>query len=916
MHNIFAEQPLHCRDGGIRFPDDMGVLGLNKITAVLGPTNTGKTHLAVERMCAHSSGMIGFPLRLLAREVYDRVVAIKGESAVALITGEERIVPPNARYFLCTAESMPLDRDVSFLALDEAQMGAHDERGHIFTDRLLRARGRDETMILGSDSLRLLIQKLLPEAEIISRPRFSTLSYAAPKKLSRLPKRSAIVAFSADQVYAIGEMLRRQRGGVAVVMGSLSPRTRNAQVSMYQSGEVDYLVATDAIGMGLNMDITHVAFAGLHKFDGKRHRRLTPAEMAQIAGRAGRHQRDGTFGAVQFGADDRGGLTPDEVAAIENHVFAPLERLIWRNADLSFHTVDELLRSLDVRPQRRELIKAEDAIDVAVLRRLAGEPLVAERARRSNRVRRLWDACQVPDYRKVSPDIHARLVLRIFKHLSEGNGTLPTDWIAAEIARLDQVNGDIETIAGRIAGIRTWSYISQRADWLEDPAHWAGRARALEDKLSDVLHERLIQRFVDRRTSVLLRQAGGRAAIDVEVDEHGSVEVEGHAIGTLSGFTFTIDPDARHEDRRRMMAAADRALSAEMSRRAKALAESAEAEIACEQGQEAPHVRLLWQGAPVAWLAPGRDPLHPRVRLDAGAATLGAAEKASVVERLEAWVAETTRRLLKPLLKLAALARGGEGATSNIGGAARGLAVQLVQGLGVVTRESAEEQLKALTREERRWLAKAGVKIGARHVYAPALLKPAATRWRMALWTAANHFEGPLPVLPENGPVSLLADPAAPEGFYAAAGYWVVGGGADSRAVRVDLVERLLDALRDLAKGGAPVVPSGELVSMVGLAHADFARLMRALGYRRTLLKATDAKPAGGQAVGEQPVEGQPAGEQSDGGKTEGGKEAPPVVAYKWKGHAANRRRMTQAGRKTTPSEASPFAALAAWRGI
>lgn len=304
------------------------------------------------------------------------------------------------------------------------------------------------------------------------------------------------------------------------------------------------------------------------------------------------------------------------------------------------------------------------------------------------------------------------------------------------------------------------------------------------------------------------------------------------------------------------------------------------------------------------------------MRLDAGAATLGAAEKASVVERLEAWVAETTRRLLKPLLKLAALARGGEGATSNIGGAARGLAVQLVQGLGVVTRESAEEQLKALTREERRWLAKAGVKIGARHVYAPALLKPAATRWRMALWTAANHFEGPLPVLPENGPVSLLADPAAPEGFYAAAGYWVVGGGADSRAVRVDLVERLLDALRDLAKGGAPVVPSGELVSMVGLAHADFARLMRALGYRRTLLKATDAKPAGGQAVGEQPVEGQPAGEQPDGGKTEGGKEAPPVVAYKWKGHAANRRRMTQAGRKTTPSEASPFAALAAWRGI
>lgn len=877
---MFAQWRLHSVVGGITFIGDMGVLGSSKITAVLGPTNTGKTHLAVERLCAHASGIIGFPLRLLAREVYDRVVSIKGAEQVALLTGEERIVPPHARYFLCTAESMPLDRDVSFLALDEAQLGADDERGHIFTDRLLRARGRDETMILGSDSLRPLVSRLLPDAEIISRPRFSTLSYAAPKKLSRLPKRSAIVAFSAEQVYAIGEMLRRQRGGVAVVMGSLSPRTRNAQVGMYQSGEVDYLVATDAIGMGLNMDISHVAFAGLHKFDGRRHRRLTTAEMAQIAGRAGRHQRDGTFGYVQFEAEDKRGLTPEEIVAIENHQFTPLQHLVWRSADLDFHSVADLIRSLDVRPTRPELIRTEDVVDVAVLRRLSREPLVIERARRTNRVRRLWDACQIPDYRKVSPEIHARLVLKIYQHLTEGKGTLPTDWIAAEVARLDQVNGDIETIAARIAGIRTWAYVSQRSDWLDDPAHWAERTRATEDKLSDVLHQRLIQRFVDRRTSVLLRQAGGRGVVDVEVSETGSVEVEGHSIGTLSGFTFTIDPVTNHEDRRRMMAAAERALSAEMTRRAKALAGSGEEEFSLELMSEPPYARLLWRGARVATLEAGRSPLHPRVRLETGASVLAHAERASVASRLEAWIAGKLEAHLRPLLRLAAVTDGQ--APAVVGGAARGLAVQLIQGLGVVPRDTAEAQIAALSRDERRWLAKAGVKLGARHVYVPAVLKPAATRWRMALW--AVNAEGALPSLPENGPVSLHADPSAPKGFYAAAGYWVVG----DKAVRVDLVERLLDVVRETGKSGAPIVPTGSLVSMVGLSQADFARLMVALGYRRTLVKP-----------------------EADG---DGSAEAAPTVAFKWKGGAAARRRAGRDNRKPAETQDSPFAVLAQWR--
>ncbi|MGE0179682.1 MAG: helicase-related protein, partial [Sphingomonas sp.] len=411
------------------------------VKAILGPTNTGKTFLAVERMAAHSSGMIGFPLRLLAREVYDRVVAMKGAHQVALITGEEKIVPPQARWFLCTAESMPLrgsrqpggaggnERDFAFVALDEGQLGADPERGHIFTDRMLHARGREETMILGSESLRPMIRALLPEAEITTRPRFSTLSYAGPAKLSRLPPRSAIVAFSAEQVYAVAEMLRRMRGGAAVVMGVLSPRTRNAQVAMYEAGEVDYLVATDAIGMGLNMDVTHVAFAGLSKFDGARRRRLTIAEMAQIAGRAGRHQRDGTFGSLTLAGEAMPEFRDEEIAAIEEHRFAPLDFLFWRESELDLGGVEPLIASLERRPARRELRLAPEAVDLAVLKLLAGDP-VAARARGTEMVRRLWTACGLPDFRKTGPEHHARLVARIFGHLSDGEGHVPKDWFA------------------------------------------------------------------------------------------------------------------------------------------------------------------------------------------------------------------------------------------------------------------------------------------------------------------------------------------------------------------------------------------------------------------------------------------------------------------------------------------------------
>ncbi len=543
----------------------MALRGDAPVRAILGPTNTGKTYLAIERMCGHSSGVIGFPLRLLAREVYDRVVAMKGESQVALLTGEERIVPPDARYFLCTAESMPVpgaggddggrvQRDFAFAAIDEGQLAIDPERGHVFTDRMLRARGREETLILGSDTLRPMIRDLLPDAEIVSRPRFSTLRYGGSVKLSRLPPRSAVVAFSAEQVYALAEALRRFRGGAAVVMGALSPATRNAQVAMFQRGEVDYLVATDAIGMGLNMDVAHVAFAGLEKFDGRRDRRLTIAEMAQIAGRAGRHQRDGTFGTLGLG-DHSAEFADSEIDAIEAHRFRPLDFLNWRNPDLDFTDVRALIASLE-RPSGDPLLRpAPESIDLAVLKLIAEDPAIGPK--RGSVARRLWAACGLPDFRKVGPMHHARMVRRLFSYTGDG-GHIPHEWFAAEVARLDNVAGDIEALADRLAGIRSWAYIAHRNDWLKDPAKWADRTREVEGRLSDALHERLTQRFVDRRTSVLVRDIGARGsdALPVTVAADGEVSVGPEPIGHLSGFEFRVDPGARLADKRLLLAAA------------------------------------------------------------------------------------------------------------------------------------------------------------------------------------------------------------------------------------------------------------------------------------------------------------------------------------------------------------------------
>jgi len=788
------------------------------LKAVLGPTNTGKTYLAVERMCGHSSGMIGFPLRLLAREVYDRVVALKGANRVALITGEEKILPRDARWFLCTAESMPMERDVAFVAIDEGQLGADPERGHVFTDRMLHARGREETMILGAESLKPMVRALLPKAEIATRPRFSTLSYVGPAKLSRLPPRSAIVAFSAEQVYAVAEMLRRMRGGAAVVMGALSPRTRNAQVAMYQAGEVDYLVATDAIGMGLNMDVDHVAFAGLAKFDGNRRRRLTAAEMAQIAGRAGRHQRDGTFGSLTLEGDALAEFRPDEIERIEEHRFEPLDFLYWRESELDFSSMEALIRSLERRPVRREVRAAPEAIDLAVLKVLAGDPEVTARATAPGLVERLWAVCGLPDFRKTGPEHHARLVARLFLHLAEGH--IPQGWYAEQVARLDNVQGDIDTLADRIAGVRTWAYIAHRSDWLADPAAMAARTMAVEEKLSDALHQRLTQRFVDRRTAVLMRDVGRKGAgeFPVQIDAEGEVSVGSYAIGRLNGFAFEVDPAARHADRKMLLATAERRLGGEYEKRAAALVADSDDHFALrtEPGQP---VAVLWRGHEVARLGPGKNLLSPRILLDRRIERVSEKGREAVILRLKDWLRAGAETTLGPLRAAGNAARDAAAAP-----AVRALLAMLVDEGGIIARAAVAAPLAKLERDQRRIVTRLGIRIGALDLYMPAVLKPEAMRWRAAFAAAAAGA-----AMPDLPPESSAVLPApADRALLTRLGFRAAG----PQMIRVDIAERIAAQAHEARAAGRSEAIDPALVTSLGLQPAALARLMREIGFR------------------------------------------------------------------------------------
>ncbi|TWA92231.1 helicase-related protein [Bradyrhizobium stylosanthis] len=810
------------------------------VTAVLGPTNTGKTHLAIERMLAHPSGMIGLPLRLLAREVYNKIAARVGSDAVALVTGEEKIKPKNPRYWVSTVEAMPRDLDVSFLAVDEIQIASDLERGHVFTDRILNRRGRDETLLLGAATMRPIIERLLPGVSMITRPRLSQLEFAGDRKITRQPRRTAIVAFSADEVYAIAELIRRQHGGAAVVLGSLSPRTRNAQVAMFQNGDVDYLVATDAVGMGLNLDVDHVAFASDRKFDGYQFRRLTPAEFAQVAGRAGRATRNGTFGTTGRCAP----FEPELVNALQNHTFDPVKMLQWRNTKLDFSSLGALQVSLNLAPGHEALTRAPVAEDMRVLDHAARDGEVRDIAHGKAAVERLWEACQVPDYRKLSPAAHAELVTTLYGFLMQ-KGCIPDSWFEAQITQADRIDGDIDTLSARIAQIRTWTFVANRPDWLRDPERWQGIAREVENKLSDALHERLTERFVDRRTSVLMRRLRENTSLNTEIGKTGEVIVEGHVIGRLDGFTFAPDAAEAGSDAKALQAAAQAVLAGEINARAEKLGNAPDDQfVLTSEGI------IRWTGDAVARLSAADDALHPRIRIISDERLTGAPRE-KVQARLELWLKTHIEKLLGPMFELSK--------AEDVTGIARGIAYQLVEALGVLERPKIANELKDLDQPSRATLRKYGVRFGAYHIYFPGLLKPAARALAALLWalkqdnvdlsslSGAQH-------LASSGRTSFPVDKALPRDAYRVLGYKQAG----ERAVRVDILERLADLIRPAlawrenspgekpagAFDGRSFVVTQAMTSLTGSAGEDFASVLRALGYRMEKRPPRPAKPA------------------------------------------------------------------------
>ncbi|HUS96555.1 MAG TPA: helicase-related protein, partial [Hyphomicrobiaceae bacterium] len=809
---------------------------IRHVTAVLGPTNTGKTHLAIERMLDHDSGMIGLPLRLLAREVYDKVSSRVGAGQVALVTGEEKIKPEGARYWICTVEAMPRDIAVDFLAIDEVQLAADPERGHVFTDRLLHMRGQLETLVLGAGTMREAITDLIPGSNFIARPRLSKLTYAGQKKITRLPARSAVVAFSASEVYAIAELIRRQRGGAAVVLGALSPRTRNAQVALYQSGDVDFLVATDAVGMGLNLDVDHVAFSAIRKFDGYTHRNLTPSELGQIAGRAGRHMNDGTFGVT----GDVEPFEADLIERLESHTFEPVKTLQWRTTELDFGSLDALRDSLRRLPNNPRLMRARMADDVEALENVANDRDVLAAATNRPAVERLWEVCQIPDYRKISSQNHAEMVATVYGYLTSTDAVIADDWFAKQVAFSDKVDGDIDTLSNRLAHIRTWTFVANRVDWLKDPEHWQERTRQIEDNLSDALHERLTQRFVDKRTSALMKGLRADDDLSAEIAEDGAIHVEQHYVGRLKGFRFSPDTEADGIHGKAARHAAVQVLAKELLMRVRRV-------VAAKDDAFRLHAngQVQWRDEIIGMLEATDDPLKPQVSVLCDE-HLAVSDREKVQERLANWINASIAERLRPLVEIAK--------AEDISGLARGIAFRLTENLGVLRREAAAGEIKSLDQTARSQLRKYGMRFGAFNLFFPVLLKPAAADLLLSLWclkyAEANGLDREaLPQAPRAGLTSVAVEAGVPAAFYQAYGFHVCG----PRAVRIDILERLADLIRPLlswrateekpdapkgstGEGGFTVTP--EMMSILGCSPDELGSVLKSLGFR------SEQKPA------------------------------------------------------------------------
>ncbi|MBC92258.1 MAG: disulfide oxidoreductase [Rhodospirillaceae bacterium] len=776
------------------------------IKAVLGPTNTGKTYLAIDRMLGHETGMIGFPLRLLARENYDRVVRLRGAGSAALITGEERIIPKNPRYYLCTVEAMPKEISVAFLAIDEIQLCADAERGHIFTERLLGARGTQETMFLGAETMGPILRRLVPSAEYIRRERYSKLTYVGPKKLNRLPPRSAVVAFSNSNVYAMAEVIRRQRGGAAVVLGALSPRTRNAQVGMYEAGEVDYLVATDAIGMGLNMGIDHVSFSSIRKFDGVNYRYLLPTEIAQVAGRAGRYLSDGTFGPTA----DIEPFDPDLVTSLEDHKFDSLNSLFWRSTELDFNSPTSLKRSLESPPPLPLLRRARAADDYSALISAISNPKIVDMASNPESVSLLWDTCRIPDFSGDRSGSHLRLVIRIFRFLMSSEARIPTDWVARSFSRLDRLDGNIDTLISRISNVRTWTYVSHRDNWLEDATSWQERTSALENKLSDVLHDRLTQRFVDRKTAVLVRRLREHKKLLAGVGWDGRVTVEGNEMGWLKGFHFV--PDNKDVlTSTHLMAAINRALREVVSIRVASIkaADNDAFLLNLSNGT------LEWNGAPLAKLTSGSTIVRPHI--DILPSELLDSSAISVIRlRLRKWLDYYLISQIRPLLSLS---------EKTLDGELRGLIYRLTEGLGCSARDNSIDRRSKFIGNNKHILARAGIRVGVEITYMPSLLKGRLMPLKGLLWAVHRGEEKPS-AIPDGGATSIDCSANIPSSWYLALGFFPVG----KIAIRADLLERLLANVRQLSRDG-PFNVNSNMMNTIGVNEEKLALILKSFGY-------------------------------------------------------------------------------------
>ena len=832
------------------------------VKCVLGPTNTGKTYYAVDRMLGHASGMIGFPLRLLARENYDKIVSKLGASQVALITGEEKIIPPHARYFCCTVEAMPLERDVDCLIIDEIQLAADKERGHVFTDRLLHARGRRETLFLGAETMRPLLTRLFSGAEFVRRERFSKLSYAGQRKVTRLQRRSAIVTFSAANLYRIAELVRRQRGGAAIVMGALSPRTRNAQVELYQNGDVDFMIATDAIGMGLNMDINHVALAEDVKFDGQYMRQLHASEIAQIAGRAGRHMTDGTFGVTE----ECNPFEQEIIDQVEWHQFPAVKALYWRNRKLDFTTVRGLIASLEAKPPYPFLMRKSDAVDHTTLIALSEREDVKHLADSPGRLRLLWDVAQIPDFRNMMTDSHVVMLARIFSDLAQ-NGQLDTSWVNTQIHHLDRLDGDIDTLMTRISHIRTWTYITHKSGWLEAKQDWQALAKSIEDKLSDELHNRLTQRFVDRRAAHLTRKMKESANLMAAVRLDGTVLVEGEEVGKLNGFTFipNVGNQVSDSDERAViLAAARKGLPEEIERRVSACVISATPAFSIDEKGV-----ISWREAEIGRMRPSEQLYQPHIQLT-DSDLLTDDQRSRISDRLNQFVTEHVHDVLPTLAllskpeqlqeKLAAAATlsgqknsapqtsqtsqpddsstppeetqpAEQSASADItpaeplSGAAKGILFQLYEGLGVVSRSQLHEQMKSLSETDKPQFARLGIRTGVENLFMPDMLKPAAIKLR-ALLFSLYHQEWPEDGLPPEGRVSFANPQTASADYWRATGYQPLG----SKIMRVDMIERVSALVRAAARSG-PFAVSDDMMSLAGVGREEMGQIILDLGF-------------------------------------------------------------------------------------